>query len=255
MNRASHEAQGLASSRTALRAFGHAGDLDLDFGQPDRPGLVTALLTQCGEHRDAAFWWSQPVGARIAALLELVARTERRDDIALNARCGAAGCEERFAFDLPLSSLPPSPAADGPLRIQRNGKPTLTMRCATGDDLRRWHDAHPVSRSDALRLMLDSLVLTGEVEAGDEETVSSSIGAADPLVDFTATCRCPVCGAPNEVAIDLEALALERLAIRQRALLEEVHRLASHYGWTESEVLAVPPARRARYVALIEDQR
>ena len=77
----------------------------------------------------------------------------------------------------------------------------------------------------------------------------------DPLVDFTVSCCCPACGAPNEVAVDLEALALTSLLGRQRALLQEVHRFASRYGWTESEVLALPPARRARYLAFFEDER
>jgi hypothetical protein len=57
------------------------------------------------------------------------------------------------------------------------------------------------------------------------------------------------------VAVDLESLALASLARRQRALLREVHCFAVHYGWTESEVLAVPPTRRARYLAFIEEQR
>ena len=103
--------------------------------------------------------------------------------------------------------------------------------------------------------MLDSLVLAGQAGPEDEAAVSASIAAMDPLVDFTVSCHCPACGAPNEVAVDLEALALARLVGRQWALLQEVHRFASHYGWTESEVLAVPPARRAGYLALIEDQR
>ena len=59
----------------------------------------------------------------------------------------------------------------------------------------------------------------------------------------------------DEVAVDLEALALRRLYARQDALLATVHRLASRYGWTESEVLAVPARRRARYLALIEEER
>jgi hypothetical protein len=74
----------------------------------------------------------------------------------------------------------------------------------------------------------------------------------DPLVDFTVSCTCPACGDAQEVAVDLESFALASLARRQRALLQEVHRFASHYGWTESDVLAVPPARRAHYLLLIE---
>ena len=245
----------LAPSHAAMRPFGDAVDLDLDFGQPDRPGLVTTLLAQCGEHRDPAFWWSQPVGGRTAALLRLVALTEQRDDLSLSARCVAAACGKSFEFELPLRSLPGGAADAGPLRVQLDDKRALTMRRPTGEDLRRWRDAQPMSRAEALRVMLDSLVLAGQAGPEDEAAVSASIAAMDPLVDFTVSCRCPTCGAPNEVAVDLEALALARLVGRQRALLDEVHRFASHYGWTESEVLAVPPARRARYLALIEDQR
>ena len=52
-----------------------------------------------------------------------------------------------------------------------------------------------------------------------------------------------------------QSIAFARLDTRQRALFEEVHQLASHYGWTETEVLAIAPERRARYLALIEDGR
>ncbi len=246
----------LASSNAGMRPFGAAVDLDLDFGHADRPGLVTALLAQCGEPRDPAFWWSQPVGARTAALLRLVAVTEARDQIALSARCNAAACDEAFEFELPLrGGLPGGEADAAPIQLRLSDSRALTMRRPTGEDLRRWRTAQPASRVQALRVMLDSLVLAGEVEPDDEAALSASIAALDPLVDFTVACRCPACGTPNEVAVDLETLALARLVARQRALLHEVHRFAMHYGWSESEVLAVPPARRARYLALIEEQR
>lgn len=238
-----------------MRPFGHVVDLDLDFSQPDRPSLVTALLTRCGEHRDPSFWWSQPVGERTAALVRLVALTEQRDGISLGARCVDPACGESFEFELPLGLIPGGAPDAAPMQVQLDAGRTLTMRRPTGDDLRRWREAQPASRAEALRVMLDSLVVAGEAGPGDEGAVSASIAAADPLVDFTVACRCPACGAPNEVSVDLEALALTRLVGRQRALLHEVHRLASHYGWTESEVLSVPPARRAHYLALIEEER
>ena len=238
-----------------MRPFGHAVDLDVDFGQSDRPGLVTTLLAQCSDDGDAAFWWSQPVGVRTVTLLRLVALTEHRDDMALSAQCTARGCGESFEFTLPLLSLPDGAADVGPLRIHLDDDRTLTMRRPTGEDLRRWREAQPASRAEALRVMLESLVLGGQAGPGDEAAVSASISVMDPLVDFGVSCRCPVCGALNEVAVDLEMLALERLAGRQNALLQEMHRFASSYGWTESEVLAVPPARRVRYLRLIEEQR
>jgi hypothetical protein len=235
-----------------MRPFGYAADLDVDFGQSDRPRLVTTLLANCSDRGDAAFWWSQPLGVRIATLLRLVAVTEQRRDISLTARCG---CGESFEFAFPLLSLPGGTADDSPLHLHLADQRTLTVRRPTGEDLRGWCDAKPASRADALRVMLESLVLAGPVLPGDEQALSASISAIDPLVDFGVSCHCPACGAPNEVAIDLEVMALERLAGRQTALMQEVHRFASSYGWTESETLAVAPSRRAHYLRLIEELR
>jgi hypothetical protein len=36
-----------------------------------------------------------------------------------------------------------------------------------------------------------------------------------------------------------------------RRVLWEVHTLACAYGWTESETLALSPARRARYLQMV----
>lgn len=239
----------------AMRPFGHAADLDLDFGAGDRPGLVTSLLAQCDERRDAGYWWAQPVGARTAALLRLVALTEGCTGVPLTARCAAAACGEAYEFELPLQALLEGGADGAPVSVNLDGRRAVTLRRPTGHDLRQWHDARPASRAEAVRQMLDALVLDRRVDMDDETRIAASIAAMDPLVDFTVSCRCPACGAVAEVPVDLEALALARLAARQRTLLREVHRIASCYGWTEAQVLAVPPARRARYLELIEDGR
>ena len=230
-------------------------DLDVDFDQSDRPRLVTTLLAQCSERGDAAFWWAEPLGARTAALLQLVALTEGRDEISLSARCQSPACGESFEFELPLRSLPAGQPGAGPLHVRLADNRELTLRRPTGDDLRRWHDAAATSRTEALSVMLESLVIAGQARPEDEAALSASIEALDPLIDFAVACCCPACGASSEVPVDLEGLALARLAARQRVLVHEVHRLASGYGWTESEALAVPAARRARYLALIEDRR
>jgi hypothetical protein len=242
-------------SEVVMRAFGGAMDLDLDFAGPDRQGLVTALLAQCSEPGDAAFWWRQPVSARTAGLFRVVALTERCEQIPLVRRCPAASCGETFEVELPIGTIARAGATTGTLTVRLAGDRVVAMRLPTGDDLRRWREARPHSQAAALRLMLDSLVLDGEIGPDDEAAVQDRIADSDPLVDFSVSCRCPACGVPSEMHVDLEALALVRLFTRQRALLHEVHRFATHYGWSEADVLAVPAARRARYLALIEDGR
>lgn len=234
-----------------MRAFGTAADLDLDFASADRPGLVTALLERCGTQGDG-YWWAQQVGCRTAALLRLAALTDRCTSMALAASCAEPDCGEAFEFELPLPALVDRASSDEPMLVRLDAGRIAALRRPTGDDLRRWRDAAPASRDEAVRTMLSALVVRGEAGLDDAPRIAEAIAGMDPLIAFSVSCRCPACGAPAEVGVDLEALALKRLAARQQALLLEIHRLASAYGWTEAEVLAVPPMRRARYLELLD---
>lgn len=237
-----------------MRPFGQLADLDLDFTQPDRPALVTGVLAHCCSPADPAFWWDRPVGQRTAALLRVAALTDSRAHLPLHARCTAPGCGEPFSFDLPLGALRDDAPAVGPVQVQLDGGRSVRLRRPTGADLRTWRALAPATAAAATQCMLDTLLLDGDAGLADEAALSAALNALDPLVDFTVACACPACGAANDVSLDLEALALGRLAARQAALVDEVHQCATHYGWTEATVLAIPPARRARYLALIAGQ-
>lgn len=233
----------------AVRAFGTLADLDLDFASSDRPQLVTELLSHCGAHSEAAFWWAQPVSLRTAALLQVTALTEQLNALPFSAEC--ALCGERFEFDLGLAQLVAGQDFQPSLTVELHGQP-ISLRRATGNDLRVWRAAQPLGARQAQQLMLDSLLLEGQVAAEQLAELSAAIAQADPLAAFAVACQCPGCGADREVDIDLDAAALSRLQQRQRALLREIHTLARHYGWSEAQVLAIPATRRAQYLALIE---
>jgi hypothetical protein len=239
----------------ALRAFGRAEDLELDFGDHDRPRLVTALLVACSDLAEPDVWWAQPVGSRIAALLRLLASTEHIDRLTVPSRCPQPACRESFELDLPVGGLLERASDAGPVPVALAGERSVWMRRPTGNDLRVWRALRPGSRAQAIAAMVEALVQAGPVMPGDEPALADALAAVDPLVGLTVSCRCPACEAPTEVPVDLEGLVLGRLGACQRALLREVHQLASRYGWTEAEVLAIPPARRARYLALIESER
>jgi hypothetical protein len=138
------------------------------------------------------------------------------------------------------------------VRIALAGGGGVELRRPCGDDLRRWRSARPATRSDAVRTMVDSLCVAGAVEDADVDAVAAALAEADPLVDFEVRGRCPACDAAATIAVDLETLVLARLAERQRAIEEVLHRFAQHYGWTEAQSLAVPPSRRQRYLDRID---
>lgn len=240
-----------APTRVTPHPFGRLEDLDLAFADAARPALVTALLAQCagGEPAD---WWAQPVGTRIAALLTLFAADRRDDRVELSAECLRPDCRTTFGFELPLADLaaqaPDTTRWDVALPDARR----LTLRPPTGADLMRWHAARPATAEAARALMLGDLVIAGRPTPHDAPAIAAAVIAHDPLVSLTVGAACPACDKAQEVAVDLEGLVLSHFHSRQRAVLDEVHRLATAYGWSEPQILAIPPARRAAYLAILD---
>jgi hypothetical protein len=65
---------------------------------------------------------------------------------------------------------------------------------------------------------------------------------------------CPHCGMVVTAWFDPGGFVLGELGIRATALLQEVHLLASRYGWSEETILALPEQRRAAYAASITEE-
>jgi hypothetical protein len=243
----------MAGSAASVRPFGRAADLDVAFEGVDRPVLVTALLERCSDGADAETWWGEPCSARIATLVRLAAASDGVDTLAARLRCPLPACGIEFEIAVPVDAIdvPSSPdRVDVPLPDGR----VAVVRQPTGDDQRRWLQGRYSSHTDAVTAIVESLIVSGDVEPADASSlavIGTALAELDPLVDFTVSCVCPSCDSPTDVAVDLEGLALARLAAVRRTLLADVHALASAYGWTESEVLAVPPERRLRYRELI----
>ena len=238
-------------NQSGIRTFGRVEDLDLEFTSADRPTLVTALLAHCAG-RDAEYWWMQPVGARAAALLELLAFNGNADRIELSASCVAPQCGEMFGFPLGLRELAAQVPREDICQVSLSDDRRVTLRRPIGRDLLRWRAARPATREQALTMMLNDLVLDGHPETKDAATLAQALADSDPLVSLDVEAECPACGLAQDVAIDVEGLVLAHFRQQQRVLLHDVHRLATEYGWTELEVLNVPPSRRAVYLSLIE---
>jgi hypothetical protein len=62
---------------------------------------------------------------------------------------------------------------------------------------------------------------------------------------------CPSCGEKVSGWFDPGAFVLAELRTRAQTLLEEVHLLASRYGWSEEAILDLPGRRRAAYAEAI----
>lgn len=82
------------------------------------------------------------------------------------------------------------------------------------------------------------------------EAAERALEALDPAADLELALTCGACGHAWATSLDVGALVWEEIAARAATVLADVHRLALAYGWSEPEILALSPQRRAAYLAL-----
>ena len=76
---------------------------------------------------------------------------------------------------------------------------------------------------------------------------------ADPAADVTLNVACPECGEATPAELDIASYLWTELDTWARDLMLDVHLLATAYGWSEPEILALSPLRRRYYLELCAD--
>jgi len=252
--------------RLSLRPFGWlAEDLEIDFLQTPRPHLETQILACCisnqeGTKCDRSFFWNLSIGKRTEYLLVL-ATLPNNSQFGVNLRCLNLECQQQMEIEFPLSAL---------IDLQHqseNKNPELALatekfllRKPTGNDQLAWLEQNFADESSAIMGMVQTL-LPAEQQSVFEQSCSQNkdwiptlnqvMEESDPLVNFSLQVNCPYCNTQNLQDFDLGAWALQQLYGAQQQLLLTIHRLASHYHWSEAEIFAIPPWRRERYLDLI----
>jgi hypothetical protein len=237
----------------AARPFGvQPGDLDVEFDTDERAEVATTVLAGCALAPDGAPLGYEraralAVGARLGALVSICRLSGRRE---LSWVFGCTGCGEELGAELALDALEraqEAAEADAPAAVEWGGT-TYRPRRPTGDDLRRWRD-RPPSDAEIVAVLAEP---AGEASAELCSAIEASLDAADPLVDAAVQSECPACGEVVELAVDLEGELLALARRDQDELLEDVAVLAGAFHWSEHDILALPPRRRHRYLAMVE---
>jgi hypothetical protein len=82
--------------------------------------------------------------------------------------------------------------------------------------------------------------------------VDALLEQGDPLADPQLVVSCPACDRQMTVTFDPGQLLWEEVGEQVRQFMFQVHVLAKAYGWTESDILALSPRRRRKYLQLAE---
>jgi len=81
--------------------------------------------------------------------------------------------------------------------------------------------------------------------------VSEAMAHADPQADVRIAMVCPACSHQWSALFDIFSFLWSEIEDWAVETLREVHALASAYGWTEREVLALSPRRRRMYLDMV----
>ncbi len=208
-------------------------------------GLLALHFAGQPEAENVADW---PLGRRNRALLELYAAWFGS---LLEAWAACPQCGERLEFQLKVRDLELPSSAD-----ERNAMVTVgeqTFRLPTSRDL-----AKAIASGDEQKAAIALLELCRVSDAGsfgltDEviEKVGDGLATADPMAETQVSLICPACDHEWNDSIDIARFIWAEVEARARRLLWEVHSLASAYGWSESETLALSNERRAMYLELL----
>lgn len=260
-------AEGNNGIPSEIRTFGSsAGDVTVDFRMARRPELITELIERCctaadGGTVDRRLLLALPVGMRTEALVTLAGLGDPAP-FCWRVRCPLSSCGLESEFELTSEQIIGFAGGERnrqTLRTEVAGLEVI-LRRPTGLDQARWLEqpeelaTAAMLRSILVRPSLDELVERGEMVESVARVIDKAMDEFDPLVGFHASVRCPQCGSISDFQIDLTGAALERLARAQRGLIEEVHRLASRYHWSEQQILDLPEWRRQSYLALVEGE-
>jgi hypothetical protein len=213
-------------------------ELMLAEGQDAGVGVRAAVVRRLAPLVSGDAEWDEVPYVDVDAALLGIRRLVAGDTIVAEIRCGAcqAWGDVRFSIDEFLAAR---------RRRSRSVAPAVTAPSVR--QVLAAVAAHGVSREAAARLEADSL---GALPlAARRQAVRALEHGASPLAGRVEGI-CPECGDAVDAWFDPGWLVLCELRTRAARVIEQVHTLAVHYGWSEAAILAIPGPRRAAYAAL-----
>lgn len=186
------------------------------------------------------------VGERDAQLIEL---RELTFGPSLDAVVSCPSCEEVLELEVAVSELYGGRApAGGQFALDVDGR-RVWVRLPTAGDLVAVARAAEVEEGRAL--LLERCVADAALTREDEASIAARIAEADPDSWIELVVTCPACAQEWNAPFDIVSFLWAEVDACVRQLMGEVHALASAYGWSERDVLALSAARRESYLALV----
>jgi hypothetical protein len=224
-------------------------------GRRERPGSRALTLLLAAPESVRARAGSLTVGGRDAALLDVRERLFGREFAAVSS-CPSCGEDIELAFAArevrrETASVDRSMLHVAGVHVQ--------FRLPTGDDVAAIEAAPDVATARAglvarcfAHAVQDHVpIAIDQLPAPIVDAVIARMAELDPQADVALDVACPWCGYSWLEPFDIVSFLWSELAAWARRLLNDVHVIASAYGWSEHDILALTPARRSAYLEMV----
>jgi hypothetical protein len=90
-----------------------------------------------------------------------------------------------------------------------------------------------------------------DIPDGLAGAAATRMSELDPQADVQIALTCPACSHQWLAIFDIASYLWTEMNGWALRILDEIHRLASAYGWSEADILALSPMRRQLYLGMI----
>jgi hypothetical protein len=94
-------------------------------------------------------------------------------------------------------------------------------------------------------------VLASGISDDVVSAIATRMSEIDPQADIQVALTCPACSHQWFAVFDIASFLWTEVNGWALRILDEIHRLASAYGWSETDILALSPMRRQLYLGMI----
>jgi hypothetical protein len=197
------------------------------------------LLASALPATDDAGWAALRVSAADIALLQL---RKAMFGGRMLAETSCRYCAEPLEFELDAGPLidgcTSASGRDAAAQGSAFREPTIADLAAIAD----------IANAEAALRQLASRCWLGRQDGAPSDAEIEQIDALYGQAAILLHLECAACGQAWDEAFDIGAFLWEEIAQRAEARLDEVHVLATAYGWSEPQILALSDARRAAYL-------
>jgi uncharacterized protein (UPF0212 family) len=178
------------------------------------------------------------------------------------AVCPACGDRLELSFLVEEIRLPAT-EVPGMIEVHQGGY-LVQVRLPNSLDLAAMAQWQIATLPDLRRRLLERCLMKVMREQGNQENreaiavtefpedlvgeIATQLAAADPQADIQLDLGCPACEHQWQAAFDIGVFLWSEIHAWAGRLLQEVHGLASAYGWSEADILAMSAQRRQWYL-------